>query len=41
MQQLAANHRTTHLGMPDYRPVAGRTGTSLTIKKNEGIRTDD
>jgi integrase len=25
MRQLAAQHQTTHLGMPDYRPVAGRT----------------
>lgn len=41
MQQLAANHRTTHLGMPDYRPVAGRTSTSLPIKEDRGIRTDD
>jgi hypothetical protein len=28
MRQLAAQHQTTHLGMPDYRPVAGRTSMS-------------
>jgi hypothetical protein len=25
MAQLAARHHVTHLGMPDFRPAAGRS----------------
>ncbi|RAN93372.1 hypothetical protein GAR05_05588 [Micromonospora saelicesensis] len=38
MQQLAAYHRATHLGIPDYLPVAGWTSTPATQEEGRDAR---
>ena len=39
MRQLANRHPTTHLGMPDFRPVAGRASSDLNNDTPTSITT--